>query len=119
MYNPAPYPARVSCAYLGFGADPAPCPLFLPPPPPGRVGVSSEPDHSVVELTSVDKFMILASDGVWEFISSKEAVEIVAQYDTVEEACRQLVDEAYQRWLTEEEGVVDDITVVVVRFIHP
>ena len=81
--------------------------------------MSSEPDHSVVELTSVDKFMILASDGVWEFISSKEAVEIVAQYDTVEEACRQLVDEAYQRWLTEEEGVVDDITVVVVRFIHP
>ena len=34
--------------------------------------------------------MILASDGVWEFISSKEAVEIVAQYDTVEEACRQV-----------------------------
>jgi hypothetical protein len=34
--------------------------------------------------------------------------------------CRaQLVDEAYQRWLTEEEGVVDDITAVVVRFVHP
>lgn len=33
--------------------------------------------------------------------------------------CLQLVDEAYQRWLTEEEGVVDDITAVVVRFIHP
>ncbi len=30
----------------------------------------------------------------------------------------QLVDEAYQRWLTEEEGVVDDITAVVVRFLH-
>jgi hypothetical protein len=33
-------------------------------------------------------------------------------------AASQLVDEAYQRWLTEEEGVVDDITAVVVRFIH-
>jgi len=31
----------------------------------------------------------------------------------------QLVDEAYQRWLVEEEGVVDDITAVVVKFIHP
>ena len=30
----------------------------------------------------------------------------------------QLVDEAYQRWLTEEEGVVDDITAVVVKFQH-
>ena len=31
----------------------------------------------------------------------------------------QLVDEAYQRWLVEEEGVVDDITAVVVKFVHP
>jgi hypothetical protein len=31
----------------------------------------------------------------------------------------QLVDEAYSRWLEEEEGVVDDITAVVVKLIHP
>lgn len=30
----------------------------------------------------------------------------------------QLVDEAHKRWLSEEEGVVDDITAVVVRFVH-
>jgi len=30
----------------------------------------------------------------------------------------QLVDEAFQRWLVEEEGVVDDITAVVVRFSY-
>ncbi|KAF5836988.1 phosphatase 2C-like domain-containing protein [Dunaliella salina] len=84
-----------------------------------QVGVSSEPDHSVVDLTEDDRFIILASDGVWEFITSKEAVDIVAQCDGAEEACRQLVDEAYQRWLVEEEGVVDDITAVVVKFIHP
>ncbi|PNW88452.1 hypothetical protein CHLRE_01g030200v5 [Chlamydomonas reinhardtii] len=84
-----------------------------------QVGVTSEPDHSTMELTPQDKFIVLASDGVWEFISSKEAVDIVAQYESAEEACRQLVDEAYQRWLTEEEGVVDDITAVVVRFVHP
>lgn len=83
-----------------------------------QVGVTSEPDHTVVELTPQDRFMILASDGVWEFISSKEAVDIAAQFETAEEACRQLVDEAYQRWLTEEEGVVDDITAVVVKFFH-
>jgi hypothetical protein len=55
-----------------------------------RVGVSSEPDHSVVELTDQDCFIILASDGVWEFITSKEAVDIVAQCDSAEEACRQV-----------------------------
>jgi hypothetical protein len=31
----------------------------------------------------------------------------------------QLVDEAYSRWLEEEEGVVDDITAVVVKLQHP
>eukprot|EP00983_Pelagomonas_calceolata_P048867 1141252-Pelagomonas_calceolata.AAC.6 len=35
------------------------------------------------------------------------------------DAAGNLVDEAYQRWLVEEEGVVDDITAVVVKFIHP
>lgn len=31
----------------------------------------------------------------------------------------QLVDEAYSRWLEEEDGVVDDITAVVVKLQHP
>jgi hypothetical protein len=30
----------------------------------------------------------------------------------------QLVDEAQQRWLVEEEGVADDITAIVVRFAY-
>jgi len=28
------------------------------------------------------------------------------------------VDEAHSRWLEEEEGVVDDITAVVVKLVH-
>eukprot|EP00967_Tisochrysis_lutea_P128931 scaffold221225_cov22-Tisochrysis_lutea.AAC.1 len=67
----------------------APYFLFRPSPPHRRVGVSSEPDHSVIDLTEQDRFIILASDGVWEFITSKEAVDIVAQCDGAEEACRQ------------------------------
>lgn len=57
-----------------------------------RVGVTSEPDHTSLELTPQDKFIVLASDGVWEFISSKEAVEIISQYETAEESCRQVCD---------------------------
>ncbi len=55
-----------------------------------RVGVTSEPDHSIMELGPTDKFIVLASDGVWEFISSKEAVDIISQYETAEESCRQV-----------------------------
>lgn len=83
-----------------------------------QVGVSSEPGHTVVEVVPEDRFLILASDGVWEFISNQEAVDIVAQHESPEEGCRQLIDEAYQRWLSEEEGVVDDITAVIVKLVH-
>jgi serine/threonine protein phosphatase PrpC len=36
-----------------------------------QVGVISEPEVLQVELTREHKFLILASDGVWEFISSQ------------------------------------------------
>lgn len=64
----------------------------FPQPTPSRsphqVGVSSEPDHTQLTLTAADKFMVLASDGVWEFITSREAVEVVAKSTDVEDACR-------------------------------
>ena len=58
------------------------------------VGVTSEPECTVKELTPVDKFMILASDGVWEFIESQDAVDIVGNCETVEEGCRQVSRDA-------------------------
>ena len=33
-------------------------------------------------------------------------------------AAVQLVDEAYRRWLSEEDGVVDDITAVIIKLTH-
>ncbi len=54
------------------------------------MGVTSEPECTEKELTPVDKFMILASDGVWEFIESQDAVDIVGNCETVEEGCRQV-----------------------------
>ena len=35
-----------------------------------------------------------------------------------DELLKQLVDEAHARWLVEEDGIVDDITAVVVAFTH-
>ena len=82
------------------------------------VGVISEPGISVLDLFPADKFIILASDGVWEFISSQEAVEMIGKFDDLQEGVEALINEAYARWLEEEEGVVDDITATVVRFHH-
>lgn len=39
------------------------------------VGVSPEPDVSIIKIDSQDEFVILASDGVWEFLKSKTVGE--------------------------------------------
>ena len=53
-----------------------------------RVGVTTQPEVKVIELTPNDSFIVLASDGVWEFISNQEVVDIIADARTVEEGCR-------------------------------
>ena len=83
-----------------------------------RVGVTSEPEISTHEMDASDRFLILASDGIWEFITNEEAVMIAASCNSPDEAASKLVAEAHSRWVQEEDGIVDDITVVVVAFSH-
>lgn len=64
------------------------------------------------------EFLLVASDGVWEFISSQEAVDIVGAFQLPEEATKaaeKLAQVAWERWILEEGGaVVDDITALVI-----
>lgn len=74
------------------------------------VGVIPKPEVWDRELISEDRFMILASDGIWEFISNQEAVELVARYSGdkgqhADDAVKKLVEEAVNRWHKEEEVV--------------
>ena len=55
-----------------------------------------------------------ASDGIWDFISSQEAIDMVAKAKTVEEACKHLCDEARRRWICQYEAS-DDITCIVIE----
>jgi serine/threonine protein phosphatase PrpC len=43
------------------------------------VGVISEPELSVRHLHPNDKFLIIGSDGLWEFMSNQEVVDIVGR----------------------------------------
>ena len=61
-----------------------------------------------------DRFVIVASDGVWEFITSQEAVEIVGAKTHATDACTDLVQEAIARWKRFEGSYRDDITAIVV-----
>ena len=43
----------------------------------GSVGVTAHPEVHIHALTPADKFMVLASDGVWEFLDSEQVAHIV------------------------------------------
>jgi serine/threonine protein phosphatase PrpC len=58
----------------------------------------------------------LGSDGIWEFISNDEVVEIVKDYyleNNIEGAIEYLYNESSKRWIMEE-GVIDDITIIII-----
>ncbi|TFJ84529.1 hypothetical protein NSK_004514 [Nannochloropsis salina CCMP1776] len=77
------------------------------------VGVSSEPEVFEYTLDSArDVFLVLATDGLWEFMSDAEVVRMVGVAKDPQEAVETLIKEANTRWLKEEQ-VVDDTTVCV------
>ena len=63
--------------------------------------------------------MILASDGLFEFMSSQEVVDIVKDYydkNDIVGRCKYLYNESTRKWLKEEGDTIDDITMILVFF---
>jgi len=80
------------------------------------VGVTHTPEiFTHTYRPGVDKVLILASDGVWEFLSSMDAVEIVSRCSTPEEAAITLYKQSDARWRHDEEFIYD-ITVLFFFF---
>jgi serine/threonine protein phosphatase PrpC len=84
-------------------------------------GITAEPEVCEVDITPDDHVLLVCSDGVWEFITPNEAVQIVNEFPAAKAmvAAERLAKEAWDRWIKEEGGaVVDDITVVLVYLQH-
>jgi serine/threonine protein phosphatase PrpC len=80
------------------------------------VGVISEPEILEFEMTAEDKFIVLGSDGIFEFLSNEDVLKIVVPYWRVSDvvsASEALAKEAKFKWMKEEE-VIDDITCIVI-----
>ncbi|XP_057447185.1 protein phosphatase 2C and cyclic nucleotide-binding/kinase domain-containing protein isoform X2 [Lotus japonicus] len=78
------------------------------------IGVVANPEIVVFELTQNHPFFVLASDGVFEFLSSQTVVEMVAKFKDPRDACAAIVAESYRLWL-QYETRTDDITVIIVH----
>jgi len=77
------------------------------------VGVSHAP---MIKRAALSEFMLCCSDGVWEFISTAAAVQMVGDMgrDNAHEAAEALALESRKMWLQEEETITDDISVIIV-----
>eukprot|EP00928_Gymnodinium_smaydae_P074130 TRINITY_DN57197_c0_g1_i1.p1 TRINITY_DN57197_c0_g1~~TRINITY_DN57197_c0_g1_i1.p1 ORF type:complete len:553 (-),score=62.93 TRINITY_DN57197_c0_g1_i1:278-1936(-) len=82
--------------------------------------ISGQPEITERKLDPKDKLLILASDGVWDQITSEEAVKIASRHDDPNEAAREIVSVARKRWAEKTHGTwSDDITAIVVQLESP
>ena len=79
-----------------------------------RIGVVAEPEITERQLTAASRYIILASDGVFEFIPSQKVLDIVCGFDDIQEAALAVVVESYKMWL-QFEVRTDDITCIVIQ----
>jgi len=78
-------------------------------------GVTYDPEIKKTSLTNKDKFVVLASDGVWEHMSNQDVIEIANRHKDPRKASDAVVAEARKQWQLKGQGYVDDITAMVVR----
>jgi serine/threonine protein phosphatase PrpC len=65
------------------------------------VGVSWEPELNKFDLDQKDKFLVVASDGVWEFLDCDQVVSIVSPFYErwdIEGACDELMKLSLRQW---------------------
>lgn len=76
------------------------------------VGVISTPHVVCRKLDVVDVMVIVASDGLWEYVSNDEAAQLVGACTDAQSAVMRLINLAHERW-TRDGPLVDDITVCI------
>jgi serine/threonine protein phosphatase PrpC len=82
-------------------------------------GVSAVPEIHTLNVEPGKHFMVLATDGVWEFIPSKLVVSSLAKKIETEggpKCIDRIVTESKKRWKQNEGSYCDDITAMLVVF---
>ena len=84
-----------------------------------NIGVIDEPEFKTFTFDGTEKFIIIASDGLWEYVSGDQCISIVRPFyedgKDSKEAALALTKEAFRKW-KRKEVAIDDITVVVIFF---
>jgi serine/threonine protein phosphatase PrpC len=78
------------------------------------VGVISTPEITTRALTPDQKVLIVATDGLWDFMSNDDAVTIALASANPSEAVSTLMDQCLVKWQQNSPNVVDDMTIGVI-----
>lgn len=86
-------------------------------------GVISEPEVEKLTITNKDHYVILASDGIWEFMNNDEVIDHIetslSSGMTIDDACEELINYSIDLWNSESDEYCDDITVIVFKLPLP
>ena len=86
-----------------------------------KIGVISEPDFIMKKIDKNSKFVVLASDGLWDVLKPYDVNRIVRPFfnkGDIEGACQTLMKKAMQQWIKDKEER-DDITIIVIFIGNP
>ncbi|KAK9823980.1 hypothetical protein WJX72_006752 [[Myrmecia] bisecta] len=81
------------------------------------VGIIAEPEFKEITLQPRDKYLVLCSDGIFEFMTNQQIMQTV--HDKALAGCKPtdigayLIERAREQWIKEEEDVIDDCTIIV------
>ena len=76
-------------------------------------GIIATPELTVHSLVGNERYLVIASDGVWELLSCQEVIDMISILNSCQENCERIVSEAADRWKGRE--TKDDISCVVVQ----
>ena len=83
-----------------------------------NIGIIPDPDIIECTLTIFTKYIVVCSDGVWEFLKNEDVMNFGRKFyleNNPRGLCKELIDYCSKFW-RKEDCVIDDITVVTVFF---
>ena len=82
------------------------------------LGVTAEPEMIERIIQPNDCFGVIASDGVFEFLTNQMVADLIFSNSDINKGCREVVEQAYELWL-QYEVRTDDITIIALHFKDP